>query len=63
MSIHVIGSIARSEISEFRKVCEERDWMIIEGLEDGAEVITYLDRSMNKHEIRIGDKTALMIVG
>lgn len=48
----VFGSIRRTEVADFLKLCDDRGWIIVEN--DGNK-IAYLDRNMDKHKVTLSD--------
>ena len=63
MGLHVEGLIGRDELEEFIKLCGERGWVVLGTPSKDHTRLTYLDGTMTKRTVLIGDETAAWVQG
>jgi hypothetical protein len=49
----VFGNLNRADVQDFLDLCEKRSWVVVKNT---PEEIAYLDRSMNRHSVKVVDR-------
>lgn len=63
MGLHIEGAIGRNEVEEFLKVCERNGWMVLGNPTKESNQIEYLDKTMAKRVVLVGEETTAWVQG